>query len=117
MGKEDVLAGLLMEMRRGTIVLSVLSQLDEPKYGYSLVTTLTEYVMPVETNTLYPLLRRLEGQGLLISEWNTEESKPRKYYCITPEGKEVYEKLKKQWHKTAASMEQLLEGKGEEGIK
>lgn len=93
------------------------SQLDEPKYGYSLVTTLTEYGMPVETNTLYPLLRRLEGQGLLISEWNTEESKPRKYYCITPEGKEVYEKLKKQWHKTAASMEQLLEGKGEEGIK
>ena len=117
MGKEDVLAGLLMELRRGTIVLSVLSQLDEPKYGYSLVTTLTEYGMPVETNTLYPLLRRLEGQGLLISEWNTEESKPRKYYCITPEGKEVYEKLKKQWHKTAASMEQLLEGKGEEGTK
>ena len=57
-----------------------------------------------------------QGQGLLISEWNTEESKPRKYYCITPEGKEVYEKLKKQWHKTAASMEQLLDGKGEEGI-
>ena len=55
MGKEDVLAGLLMELRRGTIVLSVLSQLDEPKYGYSLVTTLTEYGMPVETNTLYPV--------------------------------------------------------------
>ena len=103
MGKEEVLSGLLMELRRGTIVLSVLSQLSEPRYGYSLVTILTEYGMPVETNTLYPLLRRLEGQGLLISEWNTEESKPRKYYCITPEGKEVYEKLKKQWRRTVES--------------
>ena len=108
MGKEEVLSGLLMELRRGTIVLSVLSQLSEPRYGYSLVIILTEYGMPVETNTLYPLLRRLEGQGLLISEWNTEESKPRKYYCITPEGKEVYEKLKKQWRRTVESMEQLL---------
>lgn len=108
MRKEEVLSGLLMELRRGTIVLSVLSQLSEPRYGYSLVTILTEYGMPVETNTLYPLLRRLEGQGLLISEWNTEESKPRKYYCITPEGKEVYEKLKKQWRRTVESMEQLL---------
>ena len=99
MGKEEVLSGLLMELRRGTIVLSVLSQL-------------TEYGLPVETNTLYPLLRRLEGQGLLTSEWNTEESKPRKYYCITPEGKEIYEKLKKQWQQTAASMERILSADG-----
>ena len=112
MGKEEVLSGLLMELRRGTIVLSVLSQLTEPKYGYSLVTQLTEYGLPVETNTLYPLLRRLEGQGLLTSELNTEESKPRKYYCITPEGKEIYEKLKKQWQQTVASMERILSADG-----
>ena len=116
MGKEDVLAGLLMELRRGTIVLSVLSQLDEPEIWLQPGDDSDGIRNAGGTNTLYPLLRRLEGQGLLISEWNTEESKPRKYYCI-PEGKEVYEKLKKQWHKTAASMEQLLEGKGEEGIK
>lgn len=108
MGKEEVLSGLLMELRRGTIVLSVLSQLKEPKYGYSLVTQLTDYGLPVETNTLYPLLRRLEGQGLLTSEWNTEESKPRKYYRITPEGREIYEKLKKQWRQTAVSMDRIL---------
>ena len=69
MGKEETLAGLLMELRRGTIVLCVLSQLKQPRYGYDLVKILGRHHMPVEANTLYPLLRRLEGQGLLQSSW------------------------------------------------
>lgn len=108
MGKEDVLSGLLQELKRGTIVLSVLSQLKKPMYGYSLVTVLADSGMAVETNTLYPLLRRLEGQGLLTSEWDVGEGKPRKYYVITPQGEEVYEILCRQWRKNAEAMERLL---------
>lgn len=109
MGKEEVLSGLLQELKRGTIVLSVLSQLKKPMYGYNLVTLLSENGMAVETNTLYPLLRRLESQGLLTSEWDIGEGKPRKYYVITDEGKEIYEVLRRQWQKNAACMEKLLE--------
>ncbi len=108
MEKEEVLAGLLQELKRGTIVLSVLSQLQKPMYGYNLVTLLAESGMPVETNTLYPLLRRLEGQGMLTSEWDVGEGKPRKYYVITKDGKEVYQALRRQWEKNAACMQELL---------
>lgn len=108
MGKEEVLSGLLQELRRGTIVLSVLSQLKEPMYGYNLVSQLSESGMAVETNTLYPLLRRLESQGLLSSEWDVSEGKPRKYYVITDEGREIYGFLRKQWLKNAACMDILL---------
>ncbi|MBQ8591844.1 MAG: helix-turn-helix transcriptional regulator [Lachnospiraceae bacterium] len=108
MEKDELLSGLLQELRRGTIVLSVLSQLQEPQYGYSLVTRLSENGMQVETNTLYPLLRRLESQGLLKSEWDTGEAKPRKYYVITDDGKEIYELLRVQWKKTAEIMNKLL---------
>lgn len=104
----EVLAAQLQEMRRGTIVLSVLSQLKSPQYGYSLVTLLSASGMEVETNTLYPLLRRLESQGLLKSEWETGESKPRKYYRMTEAGMEIYERLKEQWFQTAECMSRLL---------
>lgn len=106
--KEEILAGLSMELRRGTIVLCVLSQLKKPTYGYSLVNVLTGGGMPVETNTLYPLLRRLEKQGLLMSSWETSGTKPRKYYVITEFGMEVYEELKNQWKQSTAHMKKLL---------
>ena len=99
---EEILAGLLQELRRGTIVMCVLSQLNEPRYGYSLVQKLNGAGMPTEAGTLYPLLRRLEKQGLLKSEWETSGAKPRKYYAITPEGGEIYEKLLLQWDKMSA---------------
>lgn len=108
MEKEEVLSGLLQELKRGTIVLSVLSRLKKPMYGYNLVTQLAKSGMPVETNTLYPLLRRLESQGLLTSEWDVGEGKPRKYYGITKDGEEIYEALRRQWIRNAACMEALL---------
>ncbi len=97
MGRETVESSLIMEMRRGTIVLVVLYCLDEPVYGYSLVEELARKGMPVEANTLYPLLRRLSSQGLLDNRWDTSNSKPRKYYVITDKGKMLREDLKKQW--------------------
>lgn len=106
--REEIAAGLAMELRRGTIVLCVLSQLKNPMYGYSLVSILAEGGVPVETNTLYPLLRRLEKQGLLVSSWEMGGAKPRKYYQITEMGEAVYLKLKQQWEDTNKHMTKLL---------
>ena len=75
-----MLTNLELELRRGTLVLSVLSQLAQPRYGYSLVQGLESKRVSIDPNTLYPLLRRLEKQGLLYSEWETGGPKPRKYY-------------------------------------
>ena len=107
LSKEDVLSGLILELRRGTIVLSVLSKLKTPMYGYSLVSELTDRGFSVEANTLYPLLRRLESQGLLTSEWETGGTKPRKYYRTTEDGNEIKEKLRVHWLETVASMNEL----------
>lgn len=111
MGEEkDLKQSLIQELRRGTLILSVLSQLDEKKYGYALVQKLEEEGVPIDPNTLYPLLRRLEKQGLLESEWDVGESKPRKYYCRTIYGDGIYLELRNQWRKMAASMEKMLKG-------
>ncbi len=110
MGDEkDLLAGLVLELRRGTLVLSVLSQMAEEKYGYALVQSLEKKGVEIDPNTLYPLLRRLEKQGLLESRWDTGGSKPRKYYRRTAGGTEIYLELKKQWRQMAGGMDALME--------
>ncbi|MFV0412331.1 MAG: PadR family transcriptional regulator [Oscillospiraceae bacterium] len=106
---ENILASLGLELRRGTIVLCVLSRLQAPMYGYSLITALANSGIQAEANTLYPLLRRLEGQGLLQSKWETGGSKPRKYYTATPLGRHVYEALKTQWNATVESVQTVLQ--------
>ena len=108
--KEEIISGFLLELRRGTVILCVLAKLKEPTYGYSLIADLSGTGFAIEANTLYPLLRRLEGQGLLESKWNTEGAKPRKYYQATDFGKEVLAELKKHWQNTTHSMNKLLEG-------
>ncbi len=109
MGEErDLLEGLLLELRRGVLVLSVLSQMGEAKYGYALVQSLAEQGVSIDPNTLYPLLRRLEKQGLLESSWETGGTKPRKYYKRTIEGDRIFSELKEQWRVMAAGIEQLL---------
>ncbi|NLL77736.1 MAG: PadR family transcriptional regulator [Clostridiales bacterium] len=107
----EILSSLTLELRRGTIVLSVLSQLNEPQYGYTLVKSMEEKGVSVDTNTLYPLLRRLEKQEILISEWETDGNKPRKYYKRTELGDKVYEKLTMQWKEMTEIMNRLLEPK------
>lgn len=107
--EKELLGNLLLELRRGTLILSVLSQLHEPRYGYALVQSLEEKGVNIETNTLYPLLRRLEKQGLLLSEWEMGDSKPRKYYQRTSQGDLIYQELKEQWKSLSANMEKLLE--------
>ena len=108
MNHDEVVAGLIQEFRRGTLIMLVLSQLKEPMYGYNLVKLLEEADISIEGNTLYPLMRRLEGQGLLKSEWETDGAKPRKYYVITEDGTIVLEKITEHWRKFSESIEKLL---------
>ncbi|AVQ99940.1 lineage-specific thermal regulator protein [Oceanobacillus picturae] len=105
---------LMQELRRGTITIGVLSQLSEPQYGYSLVTMLGENGVHVEPGTLYPLLRRLEKQGLLESKWDTNEARPRKYYLLSKTGKEVYDLLVVEWKSIVTSLNHVIEDKGDD---
>lgn len=102
------LDGLIQELRRGSVVLAVLSQLKESLYGYSLVKNLNDKGMDIDKNTLYPLLRRLEKQELLLSEWNVEGSRPRRYYKLSDQGKEVLNKLSEEWTRMNSTIGNLL---------
>jgi len=108
MSCDEIVSGLILELRRGTLILLVLNQLQKPKYGYNLVKELQDHGIPMEANTLYPLMRRLESQGLLKSEWETGEAKPRKYYSITEDGRTVLHRAKKNWFLFSENVNQLL---------
>ncbi len=108
----EILEKLTLELRRGVIVLACLSRLDEPGYGYDLQQRLADQGMEIEQGTLYPLLRRLEEQGLLAEEWRIEGSRPRKYYQLTPAGRRARESLKAQWREMTAVLERLLDTTG-----
>ncbi len=115
MGQGDAVSSMVLELRRGTLVMLALSQLREPAYGYALVKTLAEHGIPVEANTLYPLMRRLESQGLLASEWDNGGSKPRKYYRTTDEGLRVLREVEEQWRVLCGGVNALLRSGEEAG--
>ena len=90
---EEIRSGIASELRRGLIVVLVLSRLEREQYGYTLMKDLDAAGLPVDQNTLYPLLRRLETQGLLASAWKVEEQRPRRYYTRTTLGTSVLRSL------------------------
>lgn len=96
------------ELRRGLIVMAVLSQLDEAQYGYSLIKQLGDKGFEVDQGTLYPLLRRLEERGLLESDWVVDDSRPRKYYRINQNGQRILEGLKTEWEMLVKVLEGVL---------
>lgn len=105
---QNILDNLFQELRRGTLVLCVLSQLKVPQYGYSLIQNLSEHNIEIEQNTLYPLLRRLDKLGLLSSEWIVEDSRPRRYYTLSETGQSVFIALRKEWLQMNQSIEALI---------
>lgn len=111
MNHDEIVSQMALEFRRGTLIMLVLGQLKEPMYGYNLVKILDDAGIKIEGNTLYPLMRRLETQGLLKSEWDTEGTKPRKYYLLTEDGKIVYEKIKENWQDFTNRVQTLMEEK------
>ncbi|MBV1855997.1 PadR family transcriptional regulator [Catellatospora tritici] len=106
----DVYEKLELELRRGVVVLAVLSQLDDFRYGYELRQSLAVAGMQIEEGTLYPLLRRLETQGLLTSQWRTSEGPPRRYYALSPEGRKLYQRLTETYRTLNDTMADLLKG-------
>jgi PadR family transcriptional regulator, regulatory protein PadR len=98
----------LSELRRGVLVLAVLSRLRTPQYGYSLRQALAEGGMAIEEGTLYPLLRRLESQGLLVSQWNTEHAPPRRYYTLSDEGVRAFGVMAEAWRAQARVIDGFL---------
>jgi PadR family transcriptional regulator len=97
------------ELRRGVLVLAVLSRLADWQYGYSLRQALVDLGMPIEEGTLYPLLRRLESQGLLASEWRIENGPPRRYYRLSAQGRQVHRNLAASWRDLVSIMRRVLD--------
>ena len=99
---------VILELRRGVIVLAVLSQLGEQQYGYSLIKRLSEGGLEIDQGTLYPLLRRLESQGLLTSDWRIEGERPRRYYVLSEEGRALLPQLKNEWKSIVSMLDRML---------
>ena len=109
MEDNELVQNMLLELRRGILSLAVLSQLSKEQYGYSLLKALSDQGMEIDQSTLYPLLRRLESQGLLQSDWRiVDEARPRRYYVISAQGKAVLTRLKHEWSLMSETMKQML---------
>jgi len=105
----DVFQNQALEFRRGSLVLAIVSVLRKKKYyGYSLLRTLENLALPVDGSTLYPLLRRLEKQGVLESEWDTADTRPRKYYKLTHDGETLYQKLVTEWSEMNEKINKII---------
>lgn len=108
MPAKPTLDSLRLELRRGSLVLAVLAALKEEQYGYTLCRALTDQGMPIEESTVYPLLRRLESQGLLTSEWREENRRRKRFYRLSDVGREFLESLTEEWNAINNSLERLL---------
>lgn len=99
----------LLELRRGVIVLATLSQLQTPRYGYGLLQRLEKSGVAVDAGTLYPLMRRLEKQGILESYWDTADTRPRKYYQLSTAGQLLYTDLLSEWQQMTANIQRMTQ--------
>jgi PadR family transcriptional regulator, regulatory protein PadR len=110
MNDDELTTGHIQELRRGTVVLACLVRLRTADYGYALLESLNGLGITVDANTLYPLLRRLEKQGLLTSEWNTDEARPRKFYRTSATGESLAGVLTADWHRIDDAITRLTSG-------
>lgn len=105
---EDLYENLRLELRRGSLVVAVLAALRSEQYGYTLRKALADAGMPIDEGTLYPLLRRLESQGLLVSEWREEEKRNKRFYRLSHEGKLILKQLIAEWKHINESLDAIL---------
>ncbi len=103
----DLFENLRLELRRGCLILAVLAELRSERYGYTLRKSLEEQGTLIDESTLYPLLRRLETQGLLVSEWREEDRRQKRFYRLSPEGREVLKRLLAEWQAINASVTRI----------
>ncbi len=107
----DLLENLRLELRRGSLVLAVLGALREEQYGYTLRKSLSDHNLEIDENTLYPLLRRLETQGLLLSEWREENKRNKRFYRLSPEGKQMLKDLLAEWRAIDSALSGIVKEK------
>ena len=102
------LDNLRLELRRGCLILAVLAQLRTEHYGYTLRKTLDELGLAIDEGTLYPLLRRLQSQGLLASEWREEDKRNKRFYRLTRDGDSILQQLLTEWQGINGAVERIL---------
>ena len=105
---DELFENLRLELRRGSLSLAVMAALRSEQYGYTLRKTLADHGMEIDEGTLYPLLRRLESQGLLVSQWREEDKRNKRFYRLSAEGKTVLKKLLAEWKSLNASLDEIL---------
>jgi len=105
---DDRFENLRQELRRGSLPLAVLAALRTEHYGYTLRKTLADHGMVIDEGTLYPLLRRLEAQGLLVSQWREEDKRNKRFYRLSPDGKVILKQLLIEWKGIHASLEDIF---------
>ncbi len=105
----DLFESLRMELRRGSLTLGVLARLREERYGYTLRQALAADGLAMEESTLYPLLRRLESQGLLVSEWREEDKRNKRFYRLSADGEAILARLLAEWRRISASLEKIID--------
>ena len=104
----ELFENLRMELRRGCLIVAVLAALRTERYGYTLRKELAEHGLAIDEGTLYPLLRRLEAQGLLASEWREEDKRNKRFYRLSPDGKLILKQLLAEWQGIDASLDGIL---------
>src|SRR3974377_1474153 len=105
---EGTFENLRLELRRGCLTLAVLLQLRREHYGYTLRKELADHGLVIDESTLYPLLRRLEAQGLLVSEWREEEKRNKRFYRLSADGEQILGKLLTEWHAINESIQRIV---------
>src|SRR6267378_6883669 len=105
----DVLENLRQELRRGCLIVAVLAQLRHEQYGYTLRKALGDDGLAIDEGTLYPLLRRLESQGLLVSQWREEDKRNKRFYRLSPLGEQILKQLLAEWQSINASLDRILQ--------
>jgi PadR family transcriptional regulator PadR len=105
----ELFENLRLELRRGCLIVAVLAQLRTEQYGYTLRKALAADGLAIDEGTLYPLLRRLETQGLLVSEWREEDKRNKRFYRLSPVGEQILSQLLEEWQSINASLSKILQ--------
>jgi PadR family transcriptional regulator PadR len=107
----DLFENLRLELRRGCVIVAALAALRSEQYGYTLRKALSEQGMDIDEGTLYPLLRRLESQGLLVSEWREEDKRNKRFYRLSADGRQILKLLLAEWETIDSSLRGILQEK------
>ena len=108
-GGLEILENLKLELRRGCLIVAVLAQLRTEQYGYTLRKALADDGLAIDEGTLYPLLRRLETQGLLVSQWREEDKRNKRFYRLSSAGEHILTQLLEEWQSINTSLNRMLQ--------